>query len=146
MSMPPLERFSPNPGHTARSAKACPDRTINGFLFRNSWDSSNLKFIQKKLFPSIFISCFLYRSDHLKCLYRILSCQGTYGYFLLVLPSLHGTGTEDFFNFAWGLSHADPLPMHGITLQAIEESSFTTKIHKAPRTPKPPDLTIRPFQ
>gem|GEM_PF-1360768 len=30
-------------------------------------------------------------------------------------PSIHGTGTEDFFNFAWGLSHTASLPMHGIT-------------------------------
>lgn len=33
-------------------------------------------------------------------------------------PALHGTGTEDFFNFAWGLSHTAALPLHGITLQA----------------------------
>ncbi len=33
-------------------------------------------------------------------------------------PSLHGTGTEDFFNFAWGLSHTAALPLHGITRQA----------------------------
>ncbi len=32
-------------------------------------------------------------------------------------PSIHGTGTEDFFNFAWGLSHTASLPMHGITMQ-----------------------------
>lgn len=32
-------------------------------------------------------------------------------------PSLHGTGTEDFFNFAWGLSHTAALPLHGISLQ-----------------------------
>jgi len=31
---------------------------------------------------------------------------------------LHGTGTEDFFNFAWGLSHTAALPLHGITRQA----------------------------
>jgi hypothetical protein len=33
-------------------------------------------------------------------------------------PALHGTGTEDFFNFAWGLSHTGSLPFHGITQQA----------------------------
>lgn len=32
-------------------------------------------------------------------------------------PSVHGTGTEDFFNFAWGLSHTGALPLHGITQQ-----------------------------
>ncbi len=32
-------------------------------------------------------------------------------------PSMHGTGTEDFFNFAWGLSHTGSLPLHGITIQ-----------------------------
>jgi hypothetical protein len=32
-------------------------------------------------------------------------------------PSIHGTGTEDFFNFAWGLSHTGSLPLHGITIQ-----------------------------
>ncbi len=30
-------------------------------------------------------------------------------------PSIHGTGTEDFFNFAWGLGGAEALPFHGIT-------------------------------
>lgn len=33
-------------------------------------------------------------------------------------PSIHGTGTEDFFNFAWGLSHTSSLALHGITIQA----------------------------
>ncbi len=33
------------------------------------------------------------------------------------VPSLHGTGTEDFFNFAWGLSHTGSWPLHGITQQ-----------------------------
>lgn len=33
-------------------------------------------------------------------------------------PSWHGTGTEDFFNFAWGLSHTRAFPLHGITQQA----------------------------
>lgn len=33
-------------------------------------------------------------------------------------PSVHGTGTEDFFNFAWGFSHLASLPLHGITEQA----------------------------
>ena len=32
-------------------------------------------------------------------------------------PSWHGTGSEDFFNFAWGLSHTAALPLHGITRQ-----------------------------
>jgi hypothetical protein len=32
-------------------------------------------------------------------------------------PSLHGTGTEDFFNFAWGFAHIAALPLHGITDQ-----------------------------
>jgi hypothetical protein len=32
-------------------------------------------------------------------------------------PSIHGTGTEDFYNFAWGLSHTGCLPLHGITIQ-----------------------------
>ncbi|MBL7153360.1 MAG: DUF2961 domain-containing protein [Phycisphaerae bacterium] len=32
-------------------------------------------------------------------------------------PSIHGTGTEDFFNFAWGLSHTGSLAIHGITIQ-----------------------------
>ncbi len=32
-------------------------------------------------------------------------------------PVLHGTGTEDFFNFAWGLSHVGSNPLHGITAQ-----------------------------
>ncbi|MGV3721406.1 MAG: glycoside hydrolase family 172 protein [Actinomycetota bacterium] len=32
-----------------------------------------------------------------------------------VEPSIHGTGTEDFFNFAWGFSHLAALPLHGIT-------------------------------
>ncbi len=32
-------------------------------------------------------------------------------------PSIHGTGTEDFFNFAWGLSRTGSLPLHGITQQ-----------------------------
>ena len=30
-------------------------------------------------------------------------------------PSIHGTGTEDFFSFAWGFSHLAALPLHGIT-------------------------------
>jgi hypothetical protein len=30
-------------------------------------------------------------------------------------PSIHGTGTEDFFNFAWGFSHLADLPLHGAT-------------------------------
>ncbi len=30
-------------------------------------------------------------------------------------PSLHGTGTEDFFNFAWGFAHLGDFPLHGIT-------------------------------
>jgi hypothetical protein len=30
-------------------------------------------------------------------------------------PSIHGTGTEDFFNFAWGLGGMEALPMHGMT-------------------------------
>jgi hypothetical protein len=33
-------------------------------------------------------------------------------------PSIHGTGTEDFFNFAWGLGHTDSLALHGITIQS----------------------------
>jgi hypothetical protein len=33
-------------------------------------------------------------------------------------PSLHGTGTEDFFNFAWGLSHTGSLALHGIVPEA----------------------------
>lgn len=33
-------------------------------------------------------------------------------------PSIHGTGTEDFFNFAWGLSHTGSLALHGIVPQA----------------------------
>ncbi|MBN1417815.1 MAG: DUF2961 domain-containing protein [Planctomycetes bacterium] len=32
-------------------------------------------------------------------------------------PSIHGTGTEDFFNFAWGFGHIAALPLHGITDQ-----------------------------
>ncbi|MBN2271171.1 MAG: DUF2961 domain-containing protein [Sedimentisphaerales bacterium] len=32
-------------------------------------------------------------------------------------PSIHGTGTEDYFNFAWGLSHTGTLALHGITIQ-----------------------------
>ena len=32
-------------------------------------------------------------------------------------PSIHGTGTEDFYNFAWGLSHTGSFPLHGITIQ-----------------------------
>lgn len=35
------------------------------------------------------------------------------------VPSLHGTGTEDFFNFAWGLSHTGAWPLHGITQQTV---------------------------
>jgi len=31
--------------------------------------------------------------------------------------SIHGTGTEDYFNFAWGLSHTGTLALHGITIQ-----------------------------
>lgn len=31
--------------------------------------------------------------------------------------SIHGTGTEDFFNFAWGLSHTGSFALHGITIQ-----------------------------
>lgn len=31
------------------------------------------------------------------------------------MPSIHGTGTEDFFSFAWGFSHLANLPLHGIT-------------------------------
>lgn len=30
-------------------------------------------------------------------------------------PSIHGTGTEDFFNFAWGLGGMEALPLHGMT-------------------------------
>lgn len=33
-------------------------------------------------------------------------------------PSIHGTGTEDFFNFAWGLSHTGSLAQHGIVPEA----------------------------
>ncbi len=33
-------------------------------------------------------------------------------------PSIHGTGTEDFFNFAWGLGHTASLALHGITIQS----------------------------
>ena len=33
-------------------------------------------------------------------------------------PSIHGTGTEDFYNFAWGLSHTGSFALHGITIQA----------------------------
>ena len=29
-------------------------------------------------------------------------------------PSIVGTGTEDFFNFAWGLGDLQSLPMHGV--------------------------------
>ena len=29
-------------------------------------------------------------------------------------PSILGTGTEDFFNFAWGLGDLQALPMHGV--------------------------------
>jgi len=32
-------------------------------------------------------------------------------------PSIHGTGTEDFYNFAWGLAHTGSLALHGITIQ-----------------------------
>jgi hypothetical protein len=32
-------------------------------------------------------------------------------------PSIHGTGTEDFFNFAWGLGHTNSFSLHGITIQ-----------------------------
>ena len=32
-------------------------------------------------------------------------------------PSIHGTGTEDFFNFAWGFGHLAGLELHGITHQ-----------------------------
>lgn len=30
-------------------------------------------------------------------------------------PAIYGTGTEDFFSFAWGFSHLAALPLHGIT-------------------------------
>ena len=30
-------------------------------------------------------------------------------------PALHGTGTEDFFSFAWGFAHLGSFPLHGIT-------------------------------
>jgi hypothetical protein len=33
-------------------------------------------------------------------------------------PSIHGTGTEDFFSFAWGLGHTASLASHGITIQS----------------------------
>lgn len=33
----------------------------------------------------------------------------------LKTPAIHGTGTEDFYNFAWGLSHVGSLPLNGIT-------------------------------
>jgi hypothetical protein len=39
-------------------------------------------------------------------------------------PSLHGTGTEDFFNFAWGLSHTGSLPLHGITVQPTGPAAY----------------------
>ena len=29
-------------------------------------------------------------------------------------PSILGTGTEDFFNFAWGLGDLQALPLHGV--------------------------------
>lgn len=32
-------------------------------------------------------------------------------------PSIHGTGTEDFFNFAWGFGHLGTFALHGITRQ-----------------------------
>jgi hypothetical protein len=32
-------------------------------------------------------------------------------------PSIHGTGTEDFYNFAWGLAHTGSFALHGITIQ-----------------------------
>lgn len=32
-------------------------------------------------------------------------------------PSIHGTGTEDFFSFAWGFGHLADQPLHGITRQ-----------------------------
>ncbi len=32
-------------------------------------------------------------------------------------PVIRGTGTEDFFNFAWGLSHTGAYALHGITIQ-----------------------------
>jgi len=39
-------------------------------------------------------------------------------------PSLDGTGTEDFFNFAWALSHTASLPLHGITRQATGPAAY----------------------
>lgn len=39
-------------------------------------------------------------------------------------PSLHGTGTEDFFNFAWGLSHTGSYPWHGITIQGTGPAAY----------------------
>jgi hypothetical protein len=33
-------------------------------------------------------------------------------------PDIHGTGTEDFFNFAWGLAGNQALPQHGIVPSA----------------------------
>jgi hypothetical protein len=39
-------------------------------------------------------------------------------------PSIHGTGTEDFFNFAWGFGHLADLPLHGITNQGSSKVCY----------------------
>lgn len=78
--------------------------------------------------------------------YVVLSAQGT-GHFVGVImdrpgnmegddrfyvdgektPSIHGTGTEDFFNFAWGFDHLATLPLHGITRQM--DKTLCYRIH-----------------
>jgi hypothetical protein len=46
-------------------------------------------------------------------------------------PSIHGTGTEDFFNFAWGLGHTASLALHGITIQSNTPICYRTHLPAA---------------
>lgn len=55
-------------------------------------------------------------------------------------PSIHGTGTEDFFNFAWGLGHTASLTLHGITIQ--DDSPICYRIHLPATVPFHDSLRI----
>jgi hypothetical protein len=45
-------------------------------------------------------------------------------------PALHGTGTEDYFNMAWGPSQAYSAPYHGLTLPGGENWSGEISMYR----------------
>ena len=45
-------------------------------------------------------------------------------------PSLHGTGTEDYFNVAWGFQKAFSSPFFGVTMPVDEDAGGKTSAYR----------------